>query len=50
MQEIQQRDELDSNRAISPLRQAEDAIRLETDHLSVEEVVQEIIDLYQKLN
>jgi pantoate ligase/cytidylate kinase len=50
MQDIQQRDDLDSNRAIAPLRQAEDGIKIETDHLTIEEVVQKIIDLYQKLN
>ncbi|MGK7933468.1 MAG: bifunctional pantoate--beta-alanine ligase/(d)CMP kinase [Microcystaceae cyanobacterium] len=50
MQEIQQRDDFDSNRAISPLRQAEDAIRIETDHLTIEEVVQQIIASYKNLN
>lgn len=48
-QEIQQRDDLDSNRSISPLRQAEDAIRIDTDHLTVEEVIEKIINLYHEL-
>jgi pantoate ligase/cytidylate kinase len=48
--EIQQRDNLDSNRSISPLRQAEDAIRIETDHLTVEEVIEKIISLYHELS
>ncbi len=46
-QEIQDRDEYDSNREISPLKQAKDAIRLDTTSLSIPEVVEkckEIID------
>jgi pantoate ligase / CMP/dCMP kinase len=44
--EIQQRDELDSNRVISPLKKADDAIELITDGISIDEVIQKIIDLY----
>ena len=44
--EIQQRDDLDSNRQISPLRKADDAIEINTDGLSIEQVTQQIIDLY----
>ena len=46
-QEILERDEYDSNREVSPLKQAADAIRLDTTSLSIAEVVQkckEIID------
>ena len=37
--EIEQRDYLDSNREVSPLKQAEDAVRIDTTGLSIEEVV-----------
>lgn len=39
-QEIIARDEYDSNREVSPLKQAEDAIRLDTTSLSISEVVE----------
>lgn len=41
-QEIADRDYKDSHREVSPLIQAEDAIRLDTTSLSVEQVVEEI--------
>lgn len=37
---IQARDELDSNRAVSPLRPAEDAIHLNSDDLDIEQVLE----------
>lgn len=40
-EEISQRDKFDSNREFSPLKQAEDAILLDTTSLSIEEVVSE---------
>ncbi len=46
--EIQQRDDQDSHRKISPLRKASDAIEINTDGLSIEEVTEQIIDLYGK--
>ena len=39
-QEIITRDEYDSNREVSPLKQAKDAIRVDTTGLSIEEVVE----------
>ena len=45
-QAIQERDLQDSTRALSPLRQAEDAIRIDTDGLTVAEVVAFIVNLY----
>lgn len=42
------RDHYDSNREHSPLKKADDAIELETDHLSVEQVVNTIIDHIKK--
>ncbi len=47
-QDIQQRDYLDSNRSISPLRQAPDALKLITDELSLEQVCQKIVNLYRE--
>ena len=47
--EIQQRDEKDSNRAIAPLKKADDAIEVITDHLTKEAVIQKIVQLYQEL-
>ena len=49
-QDIQQRDKQDSNRAIAPLKQAEDAIAIVTDDLSIEEVTNQIITLYHQAN
>lgn len=37
--EIEQRDHLDSTRAVSPLKQAEDAVKIDTTGLTIEEVV-----------
>ncbi len=44
-QQIRKRDEFDSNRAVDPLRQAEDAILLDTTHLSIDEVTDRIVAL-----
>ena len=38
-QEIEQRDYLDSTRAVSPLKQAEDAVKIDTTGMNIEEVV-----------
>lgn len=43
-QEIAERDKQDENRAIAPLRPAEDAEIIMTDHYSIEEVVQYILN------
>ena len=40
-----ERDQRDSTRAASPLRQAEDAVLLDSSDMSVEEVVSRIIEL-----
>lgn len=42
---IRERDHRDSSRADSPLRQADDAVLLVTDGLSIDEVVARIVDL-----
>jgi cytidylate kinase len=36
---MKRRDRIDSNRAVAPLRAAEDAIRVDTDNLSIDEVL-----------
>lgn len=41
--EIARRDAYDSNRAVSPLKPAPDAVHVDTDHLGVEEVVEAIL-------
>ena len=43
--EIASRDKQDSERAISPLRQAEDAVLLDSTALSIDEVVARILEL-----
>jgi cytidylate kinase len=44
-QEIAQRDKLDSEREVAPLKKADDAIELDTTSLSIEEVVEKIMDI-----
>jgi pantoate ligase/cytidylate kinase len=41
---IAERDRLDSTRAVSPLRKAEDAIEIQTDALTIEQVVDQILN------
>ncbi len=43
VQEIEQRDQIDSNRVLAPLKPAEDAIILDTSEMSVAEVVDKIV-------
>lgn len=43
--EIAQRDEQDMNRAISPLKKADDAVEIDTSDMSLDEVVAHIMDL-----
>jgi pantoate ligase / CMP/dCMP kinase len=47
--EIQERDDRDSKRAIAPLKQADDAILVITDGLSIAEVVDRIVGLYRQI-
>lgn len=42
---LKSRDRIDANRTISPLLQSPDAVRIETDYLSIEQVVQSILTL-----
>jgi len=47
-QTIRDRDYMDSTRPIAPLRKAQDAIEIQTDHLSIDEVTAKIVQLYQE--
>ena len=46
---LKKRDYMDSNRAISPLKQAEDAIVLDTTHLTIVDQVRKVCELAQKI-
>ncbi len=46
--EIAQRDKLDSEREVAPLRKAEDAIEIDTTSLGIEEVVAKIMDIVKE--
>ncbi|MBN2279897.1 MAG: (d)CMP kinase [Candidatus Marinimicrobia bacterium] len=45
---LEKRDKIDSSRAHSPLKKADDAIELDTSHLTFEEQVRKIIEIIQK--
>ena len=47
--EIAARDAADSSRAVAPLRAAEDAVHIETDHLSAEEVLAEALRIVARM-
>lgn len=47
-EDIEERDYRDTHREISPLRQAEDAIPVDTSDMSVEEVIEKIMGLCQR--
>ncbi len=47
-EDIRARDEKDMGRAISPLRQAEDAVRIDSSDMSIEEVTERIVALARK--
>ncbi|MCR4692235.1 MAG: (d)CMP kinase [Lachnospiraceae bacterium] len=46
--EIAQRDERDMNREASPLKQAEDAVLIDSSHMTIEEVADSILELIEK--
>jgi len=48
VKEIKARDERDSNRKVSPLRPAEDAIEIDSTFMSIEEVVSEVLKLWNQ--
>jgi pantoate ligase/cytidylate kinase len=45
---IAERDRLDSTRAVAPLRQAEDAVELVTDGMTIEAVIEALVDLFRE--
>ena len=47
--EIEERDYRDSNREISPLKQADDAILVDTSNMEIEEEIEYIIKLYEEV-
>ena len=49
LSDIEQRDEKDKNRAIAPLKQAEDAYLIDSSHLTIDETVAKVLDLYRQV-
>jgi cytidylate kinase len=49
LKEIEARDHLDMTRDVSPLKQAPDAVPINTDHLSIDQVVAQVMGLAAKL-
>lgn len=47
--DLERRDLADTTRSVSPLRKAEDAVEVDTSHLNLHEVVEEIVLLYRGL-
>ena len=47
LEAARQRDAADSQRAVAPLRLAADAVRIDTTGLSVEKVVDRVVDLWR---
>ena len=49
LKQIQQRDEEDTNRKISPLKPADDSLVIDTSNLSIKEVEQKVMENFKKL-
>jgi len=49
LKQIQQRDEEDMNRQISPLKPADDSLVIDTSNLSIEEVEEKVMENFKKL-
>lgn len=49
IEELRERDKRDQERAVAPLRPAEDAVVIDTDHLTIEQVVQQIMAVVGKV-
>ncbi|MEG3937659.1 bifunctional pantoate--beta-alanine ligase/(d)CMP kinase [Microcoleus sp. S36b_A3] len=47
-QDIALRDEMDSTREVAPLRKAADAVEIQTDNLTADEVIDRIVGLYKQ--
>ena len=46
--QIAERDHLDSSREVAPLKQADDAIELVTDGMSIAAVIETLVDLFRQ--
>lgn len=46
--DIEERDQRDMNREISPLRQAEDAVLVDSSEMTIEEVVNRILEIFHE--
>ena len=49
LEQIQQRDEVDTNRKISPLKSADDSLVIDTSNLSIKEVEERVMENLKKL-
>ena len=49
LENVKQRDYIDSHRSVSPLRKAEDAIELDNSNISIEEKKQWLINQYKRV-
>ena len=47
LEDLRRRDQIDSQRAVSPLRPAQDAVIVDTDGLTLQEVVQRVLTLVE---
>ena len=47
-QDLERRDQFDSNRGVSPLRTAADAVEIDTSGLSIEEQVERVLEMVRK--
>ena len=48
LQEVLQRDDQDTHRAVAPLRQAEDAVLVDTSELNLEESISAILEIVKE--
>ncbi len=48
IEQINKRDKIDSTRAVSPLKKADDAIEIDTDGKTIDDVVSEMLDYIDK--
>jgi cytidylate kinase len=46
--DIRERDERDSTRAMAPLKQAEDAVHVNTDGMSIDQVVDAVVEIHNR--
>jgi cytidylate kinase len=48
LEDIKRRDQIDSERAVSPLMPAEDAVRIDTEGLTLEEVMAKVFEIVEE--